>query len=341
MTDIHVSTAELEEAHVPFSTEECRGCPDPCDQGHEEYPARFGADMETQMFGSVKEYRRQIVISTGQSDWAHSVTDVSGSLAPYVDPLLRTASKPPPSETPAKAVSGIYDPTRSSKVTILNGSHRTVCDEPQHESVLVFPDFKVVTEVEHTSESAEELWNIAVDPAVPRRGNVVKGGKLKSWILPYSVVIMICSHKRRDNRCGISAPKLEHALTVELEREGWEVHTQVEDPSAHGPPLEDFKGTDEEKDAEVERILKDLDPRTADHKRALIVRNSHFGGHKFAGNLIIYTPQGVGVWYGRVTPHVTEAIVRETIIEGKILPPLLRGGVCLSQPGHSSIHEVW
>lgn len=32
-TDIHVSVAELEDAHIPYSTDECRGCPDPCDQG--------------------------------------------------------------------------------------------------------------------------------------------------------------------------------------------------------------------------------------------------------------------------------------------------------------------
>ncbi|THH27289.1 hypothetical protein EUX98_g6903 [Antrodiella citrinella] len=319
----------------------------PTDRG-EERPGRerdrFGADMETQMFGSVKAYRRQIVISTGRSDWPHSVSDVPDSLAAYVNPLLRTASKPSgTSDTngAAKYIPGIHDPMSSSSVTILNGSHRSVCEEPGQETVLVFPDFKVVTGVEHSAKSAQELWNMAVDPAVPRRGNVVEGSNLKSWVLPYSVVIMICSHKRRDNRCGISAPKLEHALTLELEREGWEVHTQVEEPCALGAALEDFKGTDEEKDAEVQRILHDLDPRTAETKRALIVKNSHFGGHKFAGNVVIYTPQGVGVWYGRVTPHVTEAVVRETIIKGKVLPPLLRGGVSLSQPGHESLHEAW
>ena len=101
----------------------------------------------------------------------------------------------------------------------------------------------------------------------------------------------IGSHKRRDNRCGIAAPKLEHAFTVELERGGWEVHTQIDDPSAHGSALEDIQGSDEEKDAEVERLLKELDPRTAVHKRALIVKNSHFGGHKFAGNVVVSTRQ--------------------------------------------------
>ena len=73
---------ELKEACVPVSTEECRGCADPCDQGgwctsrvlvavislmlvgHEEYPSRFTVDMETEMLGSVKPYHRQVRLGT-------------------------------------------------------------------------------------------------------------------------------------------------------------------------------------------------------------------------------------------------------------------------------------
>ena len=68
-----------------------------------------------------------------------------------------------------------------------------------------------------------------------------------------------------------------------LERAGWEVHTQVEDPSLSGPPLEALTGTAEDKHAELEKRLKDV----AEQKRVLIVRNSHMGGHKFAGNVIV------------------------------------------------------
>lgn len=77
------------------------------------------------------------------------------------------------------------------------------------------------------------------------------------------------------------------ALTGALEREGWEVHTQVEDPSLLGPPLEEVSGTEQDKEAEVLRRLKSVDPKNAETKRALIVRNSHMGGHKFAGNVIV------------------------------------------------------
>ena len=53
----------------------------------------------------------------------------------------------------------------------------------------------------------------------------------------------------------------------------------------------------------------------------------------------IYTPQGVSIWYGRVTPHNVDAVVRETILGGKILPPLLRGGLNISRPGHTSLND--
>ena len=38
------------------------------------------------------------------------------------------------------------------------------------------------------------------------------------------------------------------------------------------------------------------------------------------------------MWYGRVTPHEVDAIVKETIIGGKVLAPLLRGGMVTFSP---------
>jgi hypothetical protein len=51
-------------------------------------------------------------------------------------------------------------------------------------------------------------------------------------------------------------------------------------------PLEDFSGTSEDRTVEITNRLK----QAADgghEKRALIVYNSHMGGHKFAGNVIV------------------------------------------------------
>ena len=69
---------------------------------------------------------------------------------------------------------------------------------------------------------------------------------------------------------------------------------------------------------------------------------SHIGGHKFAGNVIVYIPPGLksyddsdvphplaghGIWYGRVEPKHVEGIVQETIKKGNVIKELFRGGI--------------
>jgi len=72
------------------------------------------------------------------------------------------------------------------------------------------------------------------------------------------------------------------AFSQTLQGEGWDVHTQLEDPI--GSPLEDYPDGDE-KEAELSRRLQELDESLP--KRALILMTSHIGGHKYAGNVIV------------------------------------------------------
>ncbi|KAI0068803.1 hypothetical protein BV25DRAFT_1817720 [Artomyces pyxidatus] len=343
------TSATLEAAGVPVSFADCRNCPNPCDDyNHEDYPNKIVSMIDTtsDMLGSVKPYRRQVVISTGKSDWERSVTSVKGSLAAHLVAVEGSAPSPGTStpctpseldsESPTGTVSvhGIFKASETSTVSVLNGSHDTLstldCD---NETVLVFPDYKVVTEVPRSHDGAQALWENSVDPRVPRMGSSERSS-LKSWIIPYSCVILICSHRRRDVRCAVAAPKLEHAFSEVLEREDFEVHTQLDAPT--GPPLEDFNDSEQDKRAEMYDRLKELDVLP---KRALILKTSHIGGHKYAGNVIIYMPQGAGVWYGRVSTHEVEPIVQATILGGKILPPLLRGGVNLARPDCKKLND--
>ncbi|KAI0307260.1 Sucrase/ferredoxin-like-domain-containing protein [Multifurca ochricompacta] len=349
--DLEQTHAALEAAGVPVSFADCRNCPNPCNDGHEEYPHRIASMIDTtsDMLGSVKPYRRQVVISTGKSDWDPSVTSTQGSLASYLAtiehaaPTTLTGTSTPgtvpgtPNSTTLhlpNAVTGIFKDSETHAVSILNGSHDTLSKHCDYESVLVFPDYKVVTEVPRSLDGARELWRNSVNPSVPRQGLSSDASTVKSWVIPYTCVILICSHRRRDVRCAVAAPKLEYAFSQTLQDKGWEVHTQLEDPT--GSPLEDF--TDgHEREAELNRRLQDLDEGLS--KKALILKTSHIGGHKYAGNVIIYMPQGAGVWYGRVSPHEVEPIVHTTILGGRILPPLLRGGVNLARPDCKRLND--
>lgn len=93
----------------------------------------------------------------------------------------------------ARSVAGVFDGSESGKVTILGGSHHTLADDPKRDTVLVLPDYKVVTEVERSHQGAEELFKDAVDPAVGRTGAIVEGSDIRSYVLPYSCVILLCT----------------------------------------------------------------------------------------------------------------------------------------------------
>lgn len=51
---------------------------------------------------------------------------------------------------------------------------------------------------------------------------------------------------------------------------------------------------------------------------------SHVGGHKYAGNLLVYPG---GHWYGYLRPEDASRIVREHLVEGRVVEELHRGSM--------------
>ncbi|KAF9115241.1 hypothetical protein BGX27_008475 [Mortierella sp. AM989] len=100
--------------------------------------------------------------------------------------------------------------------------------------------------------------------------------------------VMICSHRKRDKRCGVTAPILKDEFTRILRSK-------------------DIYG-DCEGDVEIWLI-------------------SHIGGHKFAGNVIVHKSEGMAIWYGRVEPCHAQAIVDMTIEKGEVIEELYRGSM--------------
>ena len=156
---------------------------------------------------------------------------------------------------------------------------------------------------------------------------------LRSRPCPHSAVILLCSQRTRDVRCGQSAPLLRR----EFER--------------HLRPLGLYRELDDERPGGVG-----------------IYFVSHVGGHKYAANVIVYrrrdfsnwyckpaaaaaaaaavdedegessdqeeeqgkTEEGAsqGIWLARVRPEDCENIIRYTVLQGKVVKPghQLRGG---------------
>ena len=156
---------------------------------------------------------------------------------------------------------------------------------------------------------------------------------LRSRPCPHSAVILLCSQRTRDVRCGQSAPLL---------RREFECHLR---------PLGLYRELDDERPGGVG-----------------IYFVSHVGGHKYAANVIVYrrrdfsnwyckpaaagtsvvdddddegessdqeeeqgkTEEGAsqGIWLARVRPEDCENIIRYTVLQGKVVKPghQLRGG---------------
>ena len=131
---------------------------------------------------------------------------------------------------------------------------------------------------------------------------------------------MICSHNSRDSRCGILGPLLHDQFR----------HVLSKVVTKRLP------------------IATDSEQHSLDANKVNIGMISHVGGHKWAGNVILNLPRqrqirgsdasgirqrivspvaGAGIWYGRVEPRHADGIVKETILKGRVIQELFRGGI--------------
>lgn len=136
------------------------------------------------------------------------------------------------------------------------------------------------------------------------------------------ILVLICGHGGRDMRCGVMGSVLRDEFETQLPREGVEV--------LRGPVNVDVEDG-------VEAIAGAIEKPALTARVGLI---SHIGGHKFAGNVIVYLPSsmkvigggrhplaGHGIWYGRVEPKNVQGIVQETVKRGNVIADMFRGGI--------------
>lgn len=162
-------------------------------------------------------------------------------------------------------------------------------------TVLILPSFTYVDSV--SQADVPNLIKQYIDkPTAENNGTEKntseKGMRSRPCELDY--VILLCSHRRRDARCGITAP----LIKKELER--------------HLRPL---------------GLVRDADDTRPGGAGIFFV--SHVGGHKFAANVLVYRKKDQQmIWLARVRPEHCEGIVKYTVLQGKVVHPetQLRGG---------------
>ncbi|KAK9462894.1 Sucraseferredoxin-like protein [Lipomyces oligophaga] len=248
------------------------GCPLDCSTCTTKYPRTLKVDRDTPLWGSVKPWKRHIILATGKTDWTHGM-DAESPLSKALDSwspsdsavgrvLRSNASLPPPQ--------GYFEqPNPSQRLT----------------RMLILPTMYEATNISlsNLDAAADALLSMTSPHQVPQ----FPGLEIKDS--GHKAVILLCSHKTRDKRCGITAPLLRKEFEQSLREHG--LNRDANDDRPGGVPIYDV---------------------------------SHVGGHKFAGNVIIYKDTGEGIWMGLVEPKHCQAIVEETILKGRVYPALLR-----------------
>lgn len=170
--------------------------------------------------------------------------------------------------------------------------------------------------VESAPTTTSPLTPASIPPIIPDPAGLAP--PLHTRPCPHSCVILLCSQRTRDARCGQSAP----LLRKEMER--WL------------RPLGLYRDLDDERPGGVG-----------------IYFVSHVGGHKYSANVLIYrrrnpfgqdepeaqqngvkkedaAAEGAAqcIWLGRVSPEDCENLIKYTVLKGKVVKPerQLRGG---------------
>ncbi|KAI0515456.1 Sucrase/ferredoxin-like-domain-containing protein [Xylaria bambusicola] len=305
-------------------------CPSPtCDCAETpEMPEGLPIDYDGKLSGLISSYAEQVVVCTGQKDWSSRIEEENSgdNLAADLKELLGRG--------------GIYsDPFHN--ISVLNSSFPSSISrrpEIQSTSAYLLPSFKYVPFLPRVSFEAVQA--LVKGYLLPEKLHPMNDGlpqihkdrlvrkEAYQHLLPgvrdvEDVLVLICGHGGRDMRCGVMGPVLLAEFETQLPQAGFEVlHGPVLDESISAPAL---PGTD----------TAGMKPPTA--RVGLI---SHIGGHKFAGNIIIYLPPafknsagnthplaGHGVWYGRIEPKHVEGVVQETILGGNVIADHFRGAI--------------
>lgn len=176
--------------------DDCTGCANPCTE-HKEYPSYLNIEHDFPMLGSVKPYGRHVIVATGTSDWAKKIEQVDGTFA-YSLSEVEHKSK---SRHPWKNM--VTNSSLISKYSTVPNS----CD------VMILPDNIIISNV--TIDKADDFYSLFLSAPLPTEAMDIgfmmrddRLGEMKIQKSPYKNLLLLCSHRKRDKRCGITAPIL-------------------------------------------------------------------------------------------------------------------------------------
>lgn len=239
-------SAEEDINAAPFiSAADCHACTTPCtEEDHPHYPSYLKINQDMPLLYSVKPYTRHVLISTGKEDWEPHIDDDKASLAYHMSKaidegqqrlrsagietqgriLLTNSSRHAEDwDGPGWQVIVLPDQIMVNNVTIdqCNDFFDAFLAPPVGEvsepaEGVAGDKLQVTTEQDGVSNTPQAVGPEdeptsppSLSPSTPN-SKTLRTGKTtfvaRRW-LP-KAVIMICSHKKRDKRCGVTAPIL-------------------------------------------------------------------------------------------------------------------------------------
>lgn len=308
-----------------------------------------------------------------------------------------------PTSTPVDLPVGCWqtDQRTLTRLFIGNSSQISSSTRENENTVMLFPDYVAISDVadtqqqqqqqqqhgngngngngETSDESAKWAFDRFISPRAQGRvaapfSSSAPQPQPRRWVLPHRAIVVLCSHHKRDARCGIAAPMLAQVFRRYAESYGWDVDERGDLPlhfsssSSIESQWDDELGIvtnrgfgyiEEEADSYQTQSHNHTPERQmqvwrrlaasagtnsaiaqhplAPHTPSLgIFYTSHIGKHKYSGNVIVYFPNGAGVWYGRVDPlNGAGRVFEQTILRGKVIPEYLRAGINLYRGGHA------
>lgn len=262
------------------SAEECSSC-------DMNYPSSVSnIDTKSPLWNNTSVWALQILIATGKTDWIHTISDEPNSLAKALSEKHKLLEK--------KA---------GGLVKINNCSAVPPGEEQLAEfswKLLLLPYFLYITDtdyykvVDDVISAIDAFQNKSfpwLSSDLKKEAQLSATAEGQSKIVPSfnKGFVLLCSHRTRDKRCGITAPILKKEFDIRLRQE--DLYRDAHDDRPGG----------------IEVFFV-----------------NHVGGHKFNANCMIYLRSGESLWMARVKPNYVEPIVEKTILEGKVFPELMR-----------------
>ncbi|CAJ2505297.1 Uu.00g126910.m01.CDS01 [Anthostomella pinea] len=283
-------------------------CDHDCESCHVSYPRGFKIDDEDLLYGHIKGWSTHVLVATGKTDWVRDVEDEKGS----VMQAFGRAEKP---ENGRLMLSASNIPTPS---------HHADYAEPT--TIVLLPAFTIIENVTPAAVPAlisayinraptntDPLSPVSLPKSLPLPDDVKlqhpEARELLARPSPHRALILLCSQKTRDARCGQSAP----ILRKELER--------------HLRPLGLFRDLDDERPGGVG-----------------VYFISHVGGHKYSANMMVYRRPdafGVdGVERGRLGPGEEVRVVQKTVAKKATEAPVVATAGEGAQEKESGVEKV-